>query len=131
MSMALEVVGPTRRAAIAGDGEHVIARLPAELEIAAPICARIWERFYGAPGLTLDEVRGWRAELAAVRAAWETGRRAELVRERRINAQDPAVVARIVAPMLAGERTLVVCNELIAVCDDAVAAGVGLELWSD
>jgi hypothetical protein len=130
--MALDIHGPTRHAAIDDDGEPVIARLPAELGIRAPHCDRIWERFYEAPHLgSPAEVGQWRAELVAIRAAWESRRRAELVRERNIRAQDPEVLDRILAPMLAAERTLAICDDLIAVCDDALAANTGLRFVSD
>jgi len=41
------------------------------------------------------------------------------------------VVDRIVAPMLAADRTLAICDELIAVRDDALAAGGSLRCAGD
>jgi hypothetical protein len=129
--MALDVYGPTRHAAIDDDGEPIVARLPGELGVIAPQCDRIWAQFYAGPHLGAADVALWRAELVSIRAAWERRRRAELIAERQITARDPAVAERILGPMLASDRILVICDELIAVCDDALNAGAGLRLMSD
>jgi len=130
--MALDISGPTRHAAIDDDGEHIVARLPAELGVTAPQCDRIWARFYEDPHLVSPaEVAQWRAELVAIRAGWERRRRAELIRDRQIRGKVREIVDGIVGPMLAKDRTLAVCDELIAVCDDALAAGSGLRFVSD
>lgn len=129
--MAFDIQGPTLQAAIGDDGEHVVARLPAELGVAAPQCDRIWAQFYGNLVLGGAELAQWRTELQALRAGWAQRRRAELIRDRGVRAADPAVVDRIVTPMLAGDRTLAICDELIAVCDDALSAGVGLRCTGD
>ncbi len=130
--MALDIHGPTRHAAIDDEGEAIVARLPAELGVPARHCDRIWERFYADPHLGgPDEVRQWRDELVALRAAWVRRRRGELIAARGITARDPAVADRILAPLLAQEPLLPRFDALIDVCADALAADAGLRFVSD
>ncbi|MBA3395241.1 MAG: hypothetical protein H0T89_21515 [Deltaproteobacteria bacterium] len=129
--MALDIHGPTRHTAITDDGEHIVSTLPAALGLVTPICDRIWDRFYAGPSLGAAEVAAWKEELIAIRAAWALRRRVALVSERRIRATDPKVIEQIVAPMLAQDRTLTICDELLAVCDDALVARSGLRFVSD
>jgi len=104
--MALDISGLTLHAPI-GDGEHIVARLPAELGVTAPQWDRIGARFYEDPHLVGPaEVAQWRAELVAIRAGWGRRRRAELIRERQVRGKVREIVDRIVRPMLAEDRTL-------------------------
>ncbi len=72
-----------------------------------------------------------RAELTAIRKAHLCQRRDALRRERGVRAKDEAVANRILEPMLAGEPWLRKLDELIAVCDDAIAQRSGLTSSSD
>lgn len=105
--MALDLSSPGRTAAIDDDGEHVIARLPAELGIKAPQCARLWNGFYENPHLDGGMVGPWRAELVAMREA---------------------LAARRGRP---APRTLEVLDALIALCEDALAHRAGIRADSD
>ena len=129
--MALDIRGPTRHATIADDGEHIVSTLPGRLAVKAPVCDRIWDRFYASPYLDAVGVTMWRAERVALHEAWTRERRSDLVRDRKIRATEPGVLDQILARMLEADRTRVVLDELIAVCDDAINARDGLRFISD
>jgi len=101
------------------EGQILFDRLPAELGIAAPVCARLWDEFYAAPRLDAVGAERLRGELAAIEAA--------------LTAQRPALRRR--APdlevFLVSSAVLVRLGQLLALCEDARARGGGIECEGD
>ena len=130
--MAFVIVGPRSQVFIDGLNEPLLAELPRRYGLRTPRCDYLWERFYGDPRLgSPAEVALLRAEIEALRAAHARQRGDELARARKVTTQDAAVRARILDSLLAGDPVLRKCDELIAVCDEAIAAGQGLVCSSD
>lgn len=124
--MAFDVFGPRNGAGVRhhvaiedDEGQILFDRLPAELGIATPVCARLWEEFYASPRLDLVGAKRLRAELEAISAALSAQRTA--LRRR---APDLEV-------FLVSSAVLVRLAQLIALCDDAVARGGGVECEGD
>jgi hypothetical protein len=123
--MAFELYGPRNgngvrhHVALDDDEAHLLfERLPAALSLPSPGCARLWERFFNGPRLDEAAVRQLRDELDAV-ATGVGDRRDELRR----NAPD-------VEPFLVSSAVLVRLGQLLALCDDALARGSGVECVS-
>jgi len=130
--MALDIHGPTLHVQIDSADERILSHLPAELGVPAPRCAAILERFYQDPDLrSPEEVAQLRAEIVALRAAWDARARPRVMREKQVHARDPATLARLLDGLLASEPVLAKCTELIAACDEAIAAHTGLTFASD
>jgi hypothetical protein len=123
--MALEVYGPRNgrgvrhHVALDDDEAHLIfQRLPAALSVAAPVCARLWDRLYDGPRLDDVAVAALRGELDAIAGGVST-RRDELRR----NASD-------LEPFLVSSAVLVRLGQLLALCEDALTRGSGVECVS-
>jgi len=130
--MAFVIASTRSQVCIDGVDEPLLGELPRRYGLRTPRCDYLWERFYGDPQLgSPAEVALLRAEIEALRAAHARRRGDELARERKVAAQDPAVRARILGSLLAGDSVLRKCDELIALCDEAIAAGQGLVCSSD
>jgi len=130
--MAFVLASTRSQVCIDGADEPLLAELPRRYGLRTPRCDYLWERFYGDPRLgSPEEVALLRAEIEALRAAHARRRGDELARERKVTTQDPAVRARILGSLLAGDPVLRKCDELIAICDEAIAAGQGLVCSSD
>jgi hypothetical protein len=130
--MAFVIAGPRSQVCIDGVDEPLLAELPRRYGLSTPRCDDLWERFYGDPQLgSPAEVAVLRAEIEALRAAHARRRGDELARERKVTTQDPAVRARILESLLAGDPVLRKYDEIVAVCDEAIAAGQGLVCSSD
>lgn len=130
--MAFVIAGPRSQVCIDGVDEPLLGQLPRRYGLRTPRCDYLWERFYADPRLgSPAEVALLRAEIEALRAAHARQRGDALARERKVTTQDPAVRARILESLLTGDPVLRKCDELIAVCDEAIAAGQGLVCSSD
>ncbi len=130
--MAFVIVGPRSQVCIDGVDEPLLGELPRRYGLSTPRCDYLWDRFYADPRLgSPAEVALLRGELEALRAAHAQRRGDELARERGVTTRDPAVRARILGSLLAGDAVLRKCDELIATCDEAIAAGQGLVCSSD
>lgn len=130
--MAFELVGPASRVVIDAGDEALFSTLPRRYGLATPRCDSLWVRFYDDPCLdSAAEVEQLGDEIAALRAAHVQARSAELVRERRIHARDEQVRRRILDGLLAGDPVLCKCDEIIALCREAVVAARGLVCSSD
>jgi hypothetical protein len=130
--MAFVILGPRSQVCIDGVDEPLLAELPRRYGLRTPRCDYLWERFYSDPRLgSPEEVALLRGEIEALRATHARRRGDEVARERKVTAQDPAVRARILGSLLAGDPVLRKCDQLIAICDEAIAAGQGLACSSD
>jgi hypothetical protein len=130
--MAFVIAGPRSQVFIDGADEPLLGQLPRRYGLCTPRCDYLWERFYDDPQLgSPAEVELLRAEIAALRTAHARQRGDELAREHKVTAHDPAVRARILESLLAGDPVLRKCDELIAVCDEAIGAGQGVACSSD
>jgi hypothetical protein len=130
--MAFELKGPSRSVTIDTSDEVILFTLPQQLDLTTPICDRLWTSFYADPELrSVEEVAQFRVEIASIRSGYADWRAACLIRERRIRARRADVVERIVAQLLAGDRVLSKCDELLELCDEAIQAGAGLVGISD
>src|SRR5689334_22975316 len=123
--MALEVYGPRNgygvrhHVALDDDEAHLLfQRLPAALSLSAPVCARLWDRLYDAPRLDDGALAGLRAELDAI-AGGVSSRRDELRRS-----------APDLEPFLVSSAVLTRLGQLLALCEDALARGSGVECVS-
>jgi hypothetical protein len=130
--MAFEIVGSRSSVVVGDDDEKIISDLPRTLGLQTPQCDRLWEAFYRSPRLSsVEEVGAFRTEVAAISSAYQSKRRHVLVKERNIHSKDPSVVERIVGPMLAADPAVAKCQEIISLCDEAIAVGAGLSCSSD
>jgi hypothetical protein len=101
------------------EGQILFDRLPAELGIVAPVCARLWDQFYAGPRLGGADITQLRIELQAIEAGVSAGRAA--LRRR---APDLEV-------FLAKSAVLTRLAQLLALCDDAMALAGGIECQGD
>jgi len=130
--MAFVIIGPRSQAALDSQDEALLHELPRRYGLRTPRCDYLWDRSYADPRLaSVDEVSALGEEMRELRAAHARARAAELTRTRKIKARDEAVRSRIVEELLADDPVLRKCDEIVAVCRDAVAAGAGLSCSSD
>jgi hypothetical protein len=101
------------------DAQLLFVRLPAELGVTAPVCARLWDELYTGPRLDGADVRGLRGELEALATALADGRDA-------LRRRAPDVEVFLVA-----SSVLVRLGQLLALCDDTVALAGGVECVSE
>lgn len=126
------IIGPQSRVALDGADEPLLEELPRRYGLRTPRCDYLWDNFYGDPCLTtVEEVSGLRDELLMLRRAHARAQGDALARKRKVFARDEEVRARIVEGLLEDDPVLLKCDELVAVCHEAIAAGVGLTCSSD
>jgi hypothetical protein len=124
--VAFDVCGPRdasgRRHHVAVDddeGQILFDRLPRELGLTAPVCARLWRDFYGSPRVDGGDLLALRDELAAI------GHGVAAQRD----------ILRLAAPdlevFLIRTDVLLRLGQLEALCDSALARGSGVECNSD
>ncbi len=129
--MVFQINGPGSTVVIADEHEKIFFELPRQFELTTPQCDFLWEAFYRNPRLTSPaQVTQLKAEIAAIRVAYEKARKAQLTREKKIRGPS-SVVSQILDDLLAGDQIIRKCDEIIRACDEAVAAGHGLSCSSD
>lgn len=121
--MALDIIGPTKRAAI-DDDDFPLFQMLKDFGIKAPQFQIIYERFYVNPHV---DASNWLAEIRQLREAYI----AQLAVTKNIRAKDPEIREQILYGLVKTDRWVTKFDELIAVCEDAIAADCGLKFWSD
>jgi hypothetical protein len=121
--MALDIIGPTKRSAITDD-EMDLFQMIQSFGIKASQFKIIYERFYQNPYV---DVPTWLGEIHQLRDAYFE----QLIKEKNIRAKDSIVREQILARLKQNEQWMIKFDELIAVCEDAIAADQGLRFLSD
>lgn len=130
--MAFCIIGADKHVIIGDDDQQIFSELPRKYGLSTPVIDELWARFYADPRLSSSlQVAQLRAEIDAVRSAHLNQRREAVARQRKIRAQDPAVVALIADKLLVEEPVLSKCDEIIALCATAMAKNEGLRCSSD
>lgn len=124
LTMALDIVGPTKRAAIDDEDYFPLFQMLQDFGIKAPQSQIIYERFWQNPCV---DPPSWLAEIRQLREAYI----AQLAVAKNIRAKDPEIREQILYGLVKTDRWLAKFDELIAVCEDAIAADCGLKFWSD
>ena len=134
LDLALDRDGgsPAGEPAVAID-EELLWQLPGRLGVDAPAWTRLGEACWDDPVVDAGEVGRLAAEVRTLRDRWVASQREEAARTHRVTAQDPAVRARILDQLLAHRPDPITAtlDALIALCDRALAAGLGLAGLSD
>ena len=121
--MALDIIGPTKRSAIADEDLALFSMIQA-FGIKASQFKIIYERFYENPYV---DVPTWLDEIHQLREAYFE----QLIKEKNVRAKDVIVREQILARLKQNDRWMLKFDELIAVCEDAIAADQGLRFLSD
>jgi hypothetical protein len=130
--VAFVIAGPRTQVVIEDHDERLLHDLPRQFRLRTPQCDLLWEAFYRDPKMTSSaQVEQFRSEIQSIRASYEESRRRLLIRERKIHAKDPSVVAMLLEPLLRDDPVLAKCDEIVRLCDEAIAGGHGLTCSSD
>ena len=121
--MALDIIGPTKRSAITDD-EMDLFQMIQSFGIKASQFRIIYERFYQNPYV---DVPTWLSEIYQLREAYLE----QLIKEKNVRAKDSIVKEQILARLKQNDQWMIKFDELIAVCEDAIAADQGLRFLSD
>ncbi|HEY9882228.1 MAG TPA: hypothetical protein V6C98_01335 [Thermosynechococcaceae cyanobacterium] len=121
--MGLDIVGPTKRSAIV-DEDMALFQMIQTFGIKASQFKIIYERFYENPYV---DVPTWLSEIHQLRDAYFE----QLIRDKNVRAKDAIVREQILTRLKQSDRWLLKFDELIAVCEDAIAADQGLRFLSD
>jgi len=113
------------------DLEAELLRLFEQFGINAPEFRKLCDALYASPSLGPAEVVQLHREFQELRAKYQELRLAALRRTRNVQAKDPAVAETILLGMLAGDRLLTKIDDVLRICDAAVAAGGGIVTESD
>jgi hypothetical protein len=126
------IIGPRSQVSLDGADEPLLEELPRRYGLRTPRCDYLWANFYGDPCLTtVEEVCALRDELLMLRMAHAHAQGDLLARARKVFARDEMVRARILERLLQDDPVLRKCDEMVALCHEAIAAGVGLACSSD
>ena len=121
--MALDIVGPTKRAEI-DDHDFPLFQMLKDFGIKAPQFQTIHDHFWVNPYV---DASSWLVEIRQLREAYI----ANLEITKKVRAKDPEVRQQILHGLAKADRWVAKFDELIAVCEDAIAADQNLKLWSD
>lgn len=121
--MALDIIGPTKRSEITDDDMELFYMLQS-FGIKASQFKIIYERFYENPYV---DVPTWLNEIHQIRAAYFE----QLIKQKDVRAKDTIMREQILARLKQNDRWMLKFDELIAVCEDAIAADQGLRFLSD
>ncbi|MBD2075386.1 hypothetical protein H6F86_16075 [Phormidium sp. FACHB-592] len=121
--MALGIIGPTKRSAIADEDLDLFTMIQA-FDIKASQFKIIRKRFYQNPYV---DVLTWLNEIYQLREAYFE----QLIKEKNVRAKDSLVREQVLARLKQNDRWMLKFDELIAVCEDAIAADQGLRFLSD
>jgi hypothetical protein len=121
--MALDIIGPTKQSAIA-DEDMALFEMIQTFGIKASQFKIIYERFYENPYV---DAPTWLSEIHQLREAYFE----QIIKEKNVRATDSAVREQILARLKQNDRWMLKFDELIAVCEDAIAADQGLRFVSD
>ncbi len=121
--MALDIIGHTKQSAIA-DKDMDLFQMIQTFGIKASQFKIIYERFYENPYV---DVPTWLNEIHQLRDAYFEA----LIKEKNVRAKDSIVREQILARLKQNDRWMLKFDELIAVCEDAIAADQGLRFLSD
>jgi hypothetical protein len=136
--MGFDVFGPTRqvRASTIDDGSgpiYDVLALPGTYGLRCPQIESLDQRFYDsttvrfAPG----HVHALRDELIELARAYRARREPELIRERRIRANDPEVRRAIVERIMREDVVYRVLEEFRLLCEEAIAAEADVQCHGD
>ena len=121
--MALDIIGPTKRSAIT-DEDMDLFQMIQTFGIKASQFKIIYERFYENPYV---DVPTWLSEIHQIRDAYFE----QLIKDKNVRTKDAIVREQILACLKQNDRWPLKFDELIAVCEDAIAADQGLRFLSD
>lgn len=113
--------------------EQLLFELPDRLGVSAPIWQRLAQGAFDDPELTAEEAVGFAAEVRVLREHWLASQRDVVIAERAITGRDPETRNQLAEATLLhrDDTTRDVLDRLLALCDAAIAAGVGLVGLSD
>lgn len=121
--MALDIIGPTKRTAIY-DEDLPMFQMLKDFGLKAPQFEAVWERFYQDPCV---DAFAWLEEIKRLREAYLFA----LGKARNVHTKNPELRRQILDRLGQSDRWVVRFGELIAVCEDAIAAEQDLHFLSD
>jgi hypothetical protein len=92
-----------------------------------PIVRQIWQKFYGSMVIAPSMVPAFRDEIAELLAIHTDRITPQIRRTKNITASDPTIAHAILEGLLAKNRTHKKLTEILALCDDSIAAGESIE----
>jgi hypothetical protein len=119
------LIGTTHEVSLE-DVEGSVFDLLRAFDIRAPEYEKLRAAYYGTMTMSPAQAKQLRAETEALLARYSEERRREVQKEKRVHAQDPAVLDRILQGLLADDPWLVKLREILNLCDDATAHGASI-----
>lgn len=113
--------------------EQLLLELPDRLGVHAPNWQRLADGAFEDPELTMREVEGLAAEVRLLREHWLASQREIVIAERHITAREHEVRNDLADATLLhrADSTRETLDRLLALCEAALASGVGLVGLSD
>ena len=131
MTLDLRLATPDWRQNVDGTvsvEEQLLWDLPGQLGLSLPIWERVGRDAFDNPRIEATEVRAFAAELQRIREQ----RIEATVRTQKVTAKDPVVRRRLALEMVERDDAIVRrVDALLALCERAIAAGVGIYGLSD
>jgi len=97
----------------------------------APEYRRLYGALYDSPSFGPEQVQQLEREFRELREKYREHRMDELRRTRKVHAKDPAVAESILSGLLTGDRVLAKIDDVLRVCDAAIASRASVVSESD
>ena len=128
MGLELATTGATTNL---DDLEDELLKLVDRFGMQAPEYRRLYGALYESPSFGLEQVEQLQREFRELREKYREHRMNELRRTRQVRAKDPAVADTILSGLLTGDRLLAKIDDVLRVCDAAIAARASIVSASD
>jgi hypothetical protein len=125
--------GPRSTVIFGEEHEPLLSSLPETLCLRTPVFDLLRrERYCDEITISLADVEALKRDALAIFDAYKARRRAELLSERpELRGEDDRTIRRTLSPLLKQDRLLRKCEEVVALCDDALKRRAELTFVGD